>query len=215
MTTGQMRDLVILAADKDMEQMLERLVQRRQSLATRPIDYVIYVHPRHDNGCRTGSLQILRPLTQQFRHALVLFDHEGSGAERQSADEVEMQVRAELESNGWHGRARVIAIDPELEIWMWSDSPEVDQVIGWAGRQPPVRSWLASQGFELHQNGKPVRPKEALVRALREVRKQPSPALFAKIASSVSLSRCTDRSFVKLREILQSWFGDPADSGLS
>jgi hypothetical protein len=146
-----MRDLVILVADKDMEQAVERLIRRTESLAIRPISYAIYMHPRRDSGCRTASLEVLRPLTNQFRYALVLFDHEGSGAEELGAEAVEERVQTELARNGWDARARVIAIDPELVIWMWSDSPELDRAIGWDGRQPPLRAWLQSQGFEFQE----------------------------------------------------------------
>jgi hypothetical protein len=204
-----MRDLAILVADKDMEQAVEKTVRRAPSLGIRKIDFEIYGHPCRDNGCRTASLDVLRPLADKYQHALVLFDHEGCGAEHQFLDDVEAQVLHDLEINGWQDRAQVIAIDPELEIWMWSDSPEVDRVLGWAGRQPPVRTWLAAKGFEIQSNGKPTRPKEALALALREVRKQPSPALFAQIAEKVSLNRCTDRSFVRLRDILLGWFPAP------
>ncbi len=202
-----MRDLAILVADRDMEQAVRRVILRKESLGIRHVDFEIFTHNLHDNGCRTASLEVLRPLADKYRYTLVLFDHEGSGAESSPVDEVEALVQAELDANSWSGRARVIAIDPELEIWMWSTSPEVDQVMGWSGREPALRPWLASKGFTFQPNGKPQRPKEAWQKALREVRKQPSPALFAQIADKVSLTRCTDRSFVRLRATLQEWFG--------
>ena len=205
-----MRDLAILVADRDMEQAVKKVVLRKDSLGIRLPDFEIFTHQHHDSGCRTSSLDVLRPLADKYRYTLVLFDHEGSGAESEAIEVVEAQVQAELEANGWDGRAKVIAIDPELEIWMWSNSPEVDQVMGWSGRQPPLRAWLASKGFTIQRNGKPLRPKEAWQKALREVHKQPSPALFAQIADKVSLKSCTDRSFVKLRETLKEWFGAAA-----
>lgn len=204
-----MRDLVILVADRDMEQAVDKAVRRAQALGIRSIDFEIFLHQYHDNGCRTASLDVLRPLADKYQHALVLFDHEGSGAEHRSLDEVEAHVRNDLEINGWQDRAHVIAIDPELEIWMWSNSPEVDRALGWSGRQPPVRDWLTSKGFEIQSNGKPTRPKEALHRALREVRKQPSPALFAQVAEKASFARCTDRSFLRFCDILRTWFPRP------
>lgn len=53
---------------------------------------------------------------------------------------------------------------------------------------------------------KPVRPKEAMEDALRSVRLPRSSALYRQLAQQVSLSRCTDESFLKLRKILQTWF---------
>jgi hypothetical protein len=97
-------------------------------------------------------------------------------------------------------------LDPELEIWVWTDSSELDQVIGWAGRQPLVRDWLRARGFTLNAEGKPDRPKEALGEALRHVRKQPSASLFAALAARAGLSRCIDPTFLKLKATLQRWF---------
>lgn len=162
--------------------------------------------PARDNGCRTASHELLRPLASQYRYALVLFDREGSGRDATERDELERQVEGRLEANGWAGRCGALVLDPELEIWVWTDSSELDQVIGWAGRQPPVRDWLRAQGFTLNADGKPDRPKEALREALRHVRKQPSASLFAALAAKAGLSRCTDPAFLKLKATLQRWF---------
>jgi hypothetical protein len=97
-------------------------------------------------------------------------------------------------------------LDPELEIWMWIDSSELDRVIGWEAHRPPVREWLRSQGFAIGPEGKPARPKEALHKALRNTRKQPSASLFAAVASRANLSRCTDPAFLRLKATLQRWF---------
>lgn len=201
-----MRDLVSLVADNDMEQALEGVLARSHSLKIRPVSHKVYRHAQRDSGCRTQSLKILRPLAKDFRYGLVLFDHEGSGGEKESAEHVEFTLQAELESNGWKGRACAIAIEPELEAWMWSDSPEVDRILGWQAREPALRPWLALEGFAFQNNGKPVRPKEAIEQALYFVKKRPSAALFGEMASKVSLSRCTERSFVKLRDTLRTWF---------
>jgi hypothetical protein len=200
------RDLVVLVADKDMEQATRQLLQRPASLGISAPTYEVYTHPDHDSGCRTASHDLLRALASQYRFALVLFDHEGSGRDAIERAQLERQVEDRLEANGWSGRCSVLVLEPELEIWVWTDSSELDQVIGWAGRQPPVREWLRAQGFELNADGKPSRPKEALREALRHVRKQPSASLFAALAARASLSRCTDPTFLQLKATLQRWF---------
>jgi hypothetical protein len=53
---------------------------------------------------------------------------------------------------------------------------------------------------------KPQRPKEALERALQEVRKPRSSAIYRQLASTVSLEGCTDPSFRRLKTTLQTWF---------
>lgn len=70
----------------------------------------------------------------------------------------------------------------ELEIWVWSDSPHVAAVLGWAGRQPDLMTWLINKGMFDPQKTKPDRPKEAMVLALREARKSRSSAIFLQLA---------------------------------
>lgn len=205
-SASNLRDLVVLVADKDMEQATRQLLLRPASLGIAAPTHEVYTHPERDNGCRTTSHDLLRSLASQYRFALVLFDHEGSGGDASEREQLERQVESRLEANGWNGRCSVLVLEPELEIWVWTDSSELDQVVGWAGRQPPLRQWLRAQGFKLNADGKPERPKEALREALRHVRKQPSASLFAALAAKAGLSRCTDPAFLKLKVTLQRWF---------
>ena len=46
-----MKDLVILAADKDMEHAPSGLLARPRALGIRPIAFDVFVHPEHDPGC--------------------------------------------------------------------------------------------------------------------------------------------------------------------
>lgn len=203
---GAVIDLVVLVADKDMEQTINELLKRPQSLGIQPITYKIFTHPTHDSGCRTGGHELLRPLAKQYRFALVMFDREGSGRDASSIEAAASELVGKLAINGWADRCCVLVLDPELEIWVWTNSAELDQVIGWTGRHPQVRDWLRTQSFAISEQGKPLRPKEALRAALREARKQPSSALFAEIAKRVGLSRCTDPAFVQFKATVQRWF---------
>ncbi|MFQ5734242.1 MAG: hypothetical protein ACE5KM_20080, partial [Planctomycetaceae bacterium] len=90
--------------------------------------------------------------------------------------------------------------------WIWSESPHVDQVCGWKHRIPSLRDWLIEEGYLETHNAKPERPKEAFRHALRESQKQPSSALFKKIAEKVSFRNCKDRGFLKLINALREWF---------
>jgi hypothetical protein len=121
------RDLVVLVADKDMEQAIRQLLQRPASLGISAPMHEVYTHPEHDGGCRTASHDLLRSLSSQYRFALVLFDHEGSGGDTIEREQLERQVEARLEANGWNGRCGALVIDPELEIWVWTDSSELDR----------------------------------------------------------------------------------------
>jgi len=99
-----------------------------------------------------------------------------------------------------------IVLDPELEAWVWSDSPQVDRTLGWAERSPNLRTWLEEQQLWPADIPKPHDPKHAMERALRAVRKRRSPALLRQLAERVSLRRCSDPAFIRLKTTLQRWF---------
>ena len=76
-----------------------------------------------------------------------MFDHEGSGQEDKTAVEVTSDLKTRLEQNGWKDRAEIILLEPELEAWVWSVSPHVDEVLGWKNRTPTLREWLIQKQF--------------------------------------------------------------------
>jgi hypothetical protein len=123
---------------------------------------------------------------------------------------VEEEVERRLSSSGWGDRAVAIAIDPELEIWVWSDSPQVDDVLGWRQREPQLRDWLRNEGFLTGDNVKPSAPKRAVDEALRIAGKGRSSSIFGQLAQRVSVARCEDPAFLKFKATLQKWFGLPA-----
>lgn len=206
MNRAPRRDLVVLTADKDMESTLKGLLPRHQAFRTRQIDFEIFMHPGHDPGCRTQGVEFLRNFCNQFEHAILIFDREGSGRDTQPVEDLESELESELAQNGWDDRAAAIVLDPELEIWIWSDSSEVDRVMGWAGRDLSLRQWLADQEYFRPSHPKPMKPKAAFRAALRHVRKQLSASLFYRMAQRVSFNNCTDRSLLKLKDRLSDWF---------
>jgi hypothetical protein len=137
---------------------------------------------------------------------LVVLDHEGSGQENLAPDEVATNLRDRLGRMGWDDRAEAVVIVPELEAWVWSESPVVDEVMGWRGSQPTLREWLRLSALLGPAEVKPRRPKEAMEAALRAKRVQRSSALYRTLAEKVSLGRCEDPSFLRLKEILLRWF---------
>jgi hypothetical protein len=54
-----MKDLVILAADKDMEFALRGLLARPEALGMRPVDLDLFVEPDHDPGCALRGVEFL------------------------------------------------------------------------------------------------------------------------------------------------------------
>lgn len=202
------KDLIVLVADKQTEATIDSLLRHRhRSLAIRTVDFEILVHPRKDPGCLLDAERFLRPFQSRFDRCLVVFDHEGCGQESRDAESLMQDLESKLSGGGWTpDRARSVILQPELEIWVWSDSSEVDRICGWEGREPGLREWLVANGWCDQTVSKPARPKEALRSALREVQQTPSSALFREMAKVVGLNRCNDSAFNKLKSTLRQWF---------
>lgn len=199
-------DLIVVVVDLDAKQGIVQLLQRPQSLGIRPVQFVVDRYVKRDSGCCRTSHEYLRPFVKQFDYAMVVFDHDGSGRESQTRDEIESSVERDLAKNGWHDRSAAIAIEPELEAWVWSDSPAVAEALGWQGHTPSLSGWLAESGHVTSEKLKPHDPKKVMQDALRKVNKKPSPAIFSTLAKTVGTGRCVDPAFLKFKTSLQRWF---------
>ena len=200
------RDLVVLVADYNAEAVVKAVLSRWEALGIRDLDADVFVHNHRDPGVWSDGHVLLRQVQNQYRHALVIMDREGSGEQTLTAVEMEARLQERLGSAGWSARCSAVVIDPELDRWIWSVSPHVDRVIRWNDRVG-IRQWLRDQGFTFDVNGKPLRPKEALESVLFHARRVRNSNLYRDIALKVSLLRCEDRAFSKLRSTLQNWFG--------
>jgi hypothetical protein len=65
-----------------------------------------------------------------FSHALLVLDHEGSGAGALDALALETQLDEQLKST-WGDRAKAIVITPEVDIWMWGSDKQVGGDFHW------------------------------------------------------------------------------------
>ena len=206
------KDLIVLAADKDMKYALEGVFSRPEALGIRSIKQDIMVHPEHDPGCALRGVQFLSEFAHQYKYGLLMFDFKGSGKEASSVEKIQDDLNRQLARPPWSCRARAVVLSPELEVWMWSDSPELDEAIGCRGRQPSLRIWLKEQGWLEEGEFKPDRPKEAFEAALRKVRRPRSASIYRQVADKVSLRGCRDESFLKFKMLLQEWFPPSAPS---
>lgn len=198
-------DLVVVVADKDIEQSIEGVLSRPKAVGMRKVDYLLVVHPNHDPGCYETGDQLAAAFRAECNHALVVFDRDWQGAPSSDADVLASHVEQKLTTT-WRDCARCIVIDPEVEQWVWSDSPHVAEAVSWPGSTADLRAWL--QGECLWPDGatKPPDPKAAFLKALRKVRKPPSSAIFARLASTVSFGRCSDSAFLRVLATLRGWF---------
>ncbi len=207
------KDLVVLCACKDGEFAVRGLLSRHKAIGIRPIVFkILRYSSEKDNGCLNKADEFLRTMTNQYNYALVLFDKDGCGREARNRVELEGVVRGKLSRSGWNERADVIVIEPELEVWVWSDSPEVDECLGWRGKTPNVREWIKQNknAFWPDDTPKPLRPKEAMQAAMKKAGKQRSSSIYQKLGEKVSVERCVDPAFLKLKSRLQEWF--PAEA---
>ena len=160
-STGITKNLVILAADKDIEHALKGLFTRPEALGIRPIEWDIWVDPQHDPACALRGVDFLSTFSGRYDYGLLIFDHVGSGREGIQPHELQESLNEDFARSPWGERARTIVLSPELEAWVWSDSPHVGGVAGWRNHQPRLRRWLTEQGWLQEGEVKPKRPKEA------------------------------------------------------
>jgi len=200
------KNLIVLVADKNMESAINGILSRHISIGIYPISYAIQIHPQHDSGVRKTGAELLRTQLNLFRHALMIYDFEGAGCEDETVKNLEDVGDKHLRQVGWENRARTIVIHPELDIWIWADSPHVPETLGWNNDYQSLQQWLLERGYEFNHDKKPLRPKEAMEAILRKKRIPRSSALYKRIAQKVGFTKCTDRSFVKLTRILKRWF---------
>lgn len=200
------RDLILLVADTNMEYAVRGLLSRPASLKIRAIEFTVIPHPERDPGVRLRADDFLKPFRSRYRRAMALFDREGCGRDDADRSVLEKELEERL-AVCWGGdRSAVVVLDPELETWVWSDSPHVANVLGWKERDPDLRSWLRDQRLLEEGRTKPESPKKAMEKALRAARKPRSSALYRSLAEQVGLARCTDPSFLRFCQILRDWF---------
>ena len=106
------KDLFVLVADKNMRFAFEAGLGRPQALGTGPFTFEIKNQPGFDGAMRTAGARTLSLLANQYTHALMVLDFEGSGADR-PAVELEELLDQDL-SYHWQSRAKSIVIEPEL-----------------------------------------------------------------------------------------------------
>jgi hypothetical protein len=203
--TPPAKDLIILVADKNFEAAFRGLLSRHESLGVHSITFDIFVHPNRDPGCYRESERFLQSFSGKYSYAMVVFDRIGCGTGH-SRDEIESDVETKLARNGWENRSKVIVLDPELEVWVWTQSPHVDEALGWKKPGQSLRDWLVEYGLADSIGEKPKQPKEAMEKALRQAKKPRSSAIYLRLAQSVSLEGHQEPAFLKLVNTLREWF---------
>ena len=208
------RPCVILVADSNMAAAFKGYFGRDQwhlSLGCAPFAFnadvggdLLVDEGGNDPGVYTKGHELLRPYQTSHQRAIVVLDCEWDGSPGKAA--IEAHITEQLLASGWaDGAVKVIAIDPELENWLWQDKPQVAQALRYKG-QPPLRQLLADNGWWPLDAAKPPRPKEAAQWVLRQARQPRSSAIYQQLAAQVSTRGCTDAAFGELHATLHAWF---------
>jgi hypothetical protein len=201
------KDLIVLLADKDAEFSMQGILANPLRLGIRDITFDLVADRQgKDPGVFRKCHDLLRSSLRLYTHALVVFDRDGCGSP-ESRETLEWETENRLARNGWHDRCAAVVIDPELEIWVWSESPHVREVLGWTWTAAELGKTLEEAGYLKRGDVKPRRPKDALDHVLPLSKKRHSSALFRELAHKVSLESCKDPAFLKLKATLQKWFG--------
>lgn len=141
---------------------------------------------------------------------MVLFDKDGCGDEGSDRQDIQNAVEESLSQAGWENRSKAIVIEPELEMWVWSESVNVGKVLGWDEGTGALREWLCEHDLWPGDEAKPPDPKLALSRAMRQKNCSPTALTFEDLARKVSLLKCEDPAFREMRDTLRTRF--PASS---
>ena len=200
-------DLYVLAADQDIRATVRTLLDRPNILGIRKISHFVDYLPLHDSGFIKHWDKTLRPLLSTYDKAMLVFDKHGSDGRGSSAD-IEKALEEDMSKNGWKNRCKAIAIDPEVEAWIWTGSNKCAEILNWSSYED-LRKFLNDRGMWPEEVDKPPKPKTAYENLIRHSKVRKSPSIFSRIANSVNkanLENCEDEAFNRFRSALQLWF---------
>lgn len=194
-----MRDCLFLVADKNMEGMLKGFFSREgfyRALGCGRFDFnpredLKVAHGQNDPGLYTKANELLQPYASSHRHAVVVVDAEWEGSPGKEA--ISHRIAEHLANAGWSDdNGCAVVITPELENWVWQDSPHVCSALGSDKAFAALRAELQVKGFWPPNEMKPDRPKEAVEWVLRQSKKGRSSAIYQQLATWVTARGCTD-----------------------
>jgi hypothetical protein len=209
-----MRDLLFFVADTNIREALAGFLDRPAVdaiVGCRPFGFVArrdikVAAGQNDPGLYTRATELIKTLRAEYRHAVIVLDEEWEGSP--GANAIESRIEAHLRAAGWDeddGLALVVC--PEVDNWLWSDSPHSASALGWES-WTDLSAALVAEGWLVSGEVKPLRPKEAAEWALRNGsgKARRSSSLYRKVSGSVSVRRCADPAVERLLTTLCRWF---------
>jgi len=209
-----MNDLLFMVADTNMREALGGFFDRQavnQIIGCREIDFDVrrdikVAAGQNDPGLFSRANELLRPFVGAYRHGVLVIDEEWDGSP--GADAIHTRLDAHLADSGWPPPDGLsLVVRPEVDNWLWYDSPHSAMALGWRSWQE-LRPALQGVQFLEGESLKPARPKEAAEWALRHgtLKAKRSAALYRKVTARVSIERCVDPAVGVLLNALRQWF---------
>lgn len=208
-----MRDCMFYVADMNMAETFKGFLTRQQchqslgcgQFAFDPLQDLARAAGMTDGGLWRHAGGLCKGYLQTHRHLVVCLDRDFGGSPGQA--QVRHDVEQQLLAAGWSlGQFAVLVIDPELEQWIWQDSPHVETALKHVS-PPSLRQTLQNSGEWPAGHAKPNSPKEVLERLVdQNLRGNRSSTIYSKITSRVSVRNCADGEFLALQAALQAWF---------
>ncbi|MBF0460837.1 MAG: hypothetical protein HQL87_05515 [Magnetococcales bacterium] len=207
-----MKDLFVLTADADALAVMRQVLSRHYSLGIREITYEVDRHTGRDAGMIHTGPALVQFKKGEFKHVLLLWDHQGSGKECMNLNTVQNNMTSQLDGFTWKDNNLVIAVMPELEEWLWHNPEALLKHLDITENELNV--WLtefakkAGNDIDSLRRAQPKEMFEHLV--YKKKQGKPGPDDFDKIASIASLTQWQQSaSFRAIVEGLRQWFPIP------
>src|SRR5262249_32763761 len=133
-----MRDCLFWVADSRIKQVILGFLKRDDcfrdyNLGTAPFQFNenedLFSSPTLDPGTYKNGQEFVRLYQRSHRNAVVILDSEWDGSP--GAVVIRENLSARIVSTGWTiDHFRVIAIEPELETWIWQKNQRVANALG-------------------------------------------------------------------------------------
>jgi len=206
------RDCVFFVADKTMRETFLGFLSREDrdeqlgcgAFTFDPAEDLFFAAGQNDCGLNKRADALLSAFLHSHQKVVVALDCEWDGSPGQVA--IIQNISTQLLGSGWAADdVIVIAIEPELEQWIWQDSPVLADELRMDAPQG-LKAALSARGLWPQDAAKPPSPKELFIQLRRENNVKLSSSVFKRIAANVPVAACQDSEFRRLVNQLQLWF---------
>ncbi len=204
-------DLVALFADKDAELLFERIIERGQARGCiRPLRWRSLRDARRDAAVARDPGRSLQPFIGT--KLLVVWDHEGSGRERESPQQVADGAAQSLVRRGAAAAdALCVALVPELEAVLmpvWDRlAPALLEQRGPVPSNAAIARRLGLASIDELHEARALRPKEAFQALVSAAGLRWSARLFERLGDALSIPGLKGApQMERITARLQAWF---------